>query len=224
MTLLDRSGDGATSNSVTAHLAPSSWNLAGESDLQIVALRVSDSQFSDVLDVRSRVYRLRPKQVVDAVDTWSAIYVAYLDRAPVGSLRVTLKRNGPLDCEQYFPKTLLAAYGDRVGSASRFCVLPGVASEARVADRLLEAAWTDALKQGVLLDVINVHQRAIRYYRRRGYQLVRDSFFVHPLWHTPSEVMVFRASRSHQSPIQHLCTGLGHEITEQELAQCVNLV
>lgn len=129
-----------------------------------------------------------------------------------------------MDCEERFPATLLNALRPRMCSASRFCVRKTVPAEAQVAKFLIEAAWIEARRAGVRLDIIDVHERAIRYYTRLGYYLVADSFFVHPLWQTPSHVMVFPAHEARATPIRHVFQGMSDGLLLDDLRPHVALV
>lgn len=153
--------------------------------------------------MRSTVNR-RARGKADPVDAHSEHYTARLGSRLVGALRVTRAAAGPLDCEAHYPAAVTACWRHLLTSAGSFAVDPRISRELRIARRLIEFAWMDQLPRGSRLDVINVHERAIAYYGILGYELLEDSFFVHPRLRTPSHVMVFPAAPSLCSPLSHL--------------------
>lgn len=192
--------------------------------IHIESLAVHSAHYNDVCEVRARVYRRNTFDAADAVDAYSHLYCAYLHGRPVASLRVTPATAGRLDCEDYFPEALVVAFRSRIASASRFCCLPDVDASLRVPRLSVEAAWIEAIRRhGSRLDIIDVHERAISYYQRLGYCLVQDSFFTHPLWGTPSHVMVFPAHRDRATPIQHVFEHLNDGLAVEDLRPFVSL-
>ncbi len=160
--------------------------------------------FRELLALRSKVNRRGGISTPDAVDEHSEHYSARLGDRLVGALRVTRAAAGPLDCEEHYPPSLLHQWRSLLTSAGSFAVDASVSPELRVARRLIEFAWLDQLPRGSRLDVINVHERAITYYGILGYELLADSFFIHPRLGTPSHVMVFPAAPLLCSPLAHL--------------------
>lgn len=77
------------------------------------------------------------------------------------------------------------------------------------------------LSMGIRIDVIDVHERAIAYYRRLGYLLVKDSFFVHPFWKTPSRVMVIAADADRPCALQHVFVDVSNPLSTDQLRHVV---
>lgn len=160
----------------------------------------------DIRRLRNRVLAVPVAQAIDRADHCSRIFLATIDRRAVATLRVTYARLGPIDCEHFFPTSLLEAFRPHLGSASRFCTEPG--TSVAVARRLIDDAWTAAINDGLCADLIDVSTRGIAYYRRLGYLPLASAPFRHPLLGTVSHGMVFPTDPGRRTQLQHLFTGL----------------
>lgn len=164
--------------------------------------------FAKVLAVRSQVYGCEAAAMPDTVDEYSEHYLCLWGEKPVSALRVTRRSAGPLDSEEFLVPSLVSRWKDAISSASRFVALPEIQVTTKIAQLIIEAAWRDQLRRGTRLDVINVHERAVRYYGKLGYELVDQSFFLHPKWNTPSHVMLFPATPHRVSSISPVFDGI----------------
>jgi hypothetical protein len=177
-----------------------------------------EAAFKDVLALRAAGYAIAPGRCRDETDDYSDVVVAYVEGRPAGTLRITHAMRGRLDCEEHFPAALVERHRPRLGSASRFCVgRHGVGLP--IARMLIEAGWRLALDQGTRLDIIDVHARATRYYRRLGYHLLHWPGFTHPLLGTPSRVMAFTTEPDRATPLAHLLAGLEDHVRVQEIRE-----
>lgn len=151
-------------------------------DFEITVEKVcpTTDQFLEVLSVRQSAYR--DTQYADKIDEYSRHYLARVDGEPAASLCVTRRRDGPLDCERFFPSRLLDTCNDVIGSACRFAAIQLYPVDIRLAPLLVETAWQDQLAAGARLDIINVHERAIRYYGRLGYWIIKGMEKVGLAW------------------------------------------
>lgn len=157
-----------------------------------------------VLDIRKQAYRSLSAAEPCPVDRYSSIWLLTASGQPAGTIRVTHATGGPLDCEPQFPAFFRSFYSEITGSASRFCLLPRLSHQFQAARILAEYAWANALDCGIRCDVIDVNFRAIPYYRRLGYQLLRGHAFLHPLLDTHSRVMVAVANPAFTGRLSHL--------------------
>jgi hypothetical protein len=185
--------------------------------LSVTRIGVTHPLFEEVRKLRASAYCMPFDQTRDPIDEYSHIWLAFQDGDPVGSIRVTYAREGKLDCEERFPTALVRRFRPQLSSASRFCSWKQAPPELRIARFLIETAWHYALLEGIRTDIIDVNERAIRYYERLGYYLVPNSFFRHPLLDTPSHVMVFAADPGQTSPLQHLFCGVPNTLRLSDL-------
>jgi hypothetical protein len=176
--------------------------------------------FEEILHLRSLALKTPLAAEPDDCDCRSEHYAVRRDKQLCAAIRITRAQSGLLDCEEFYPKTMLHQLRHLIGSASRFVANPIIGREVRVSQLLIEAGWNDQLSKGIRLDVINVHKRAVRYYGKLGYELVANSFFYHPKWNTPSFVMVFPATPHRETPIKHLFKEINHAMNLQDLIAC----
>lgn len=192
-------------------------------DLRFFFVPFGSTDFDDVLRVRAAVYGNRIGARADETDGHSEHYLCASGGRPLAALRVTRAACGPLDCQEFLPGTLLAEYGGRLGSASRFVALRDAQGSTKIAQLVVEAAWRDQLGRGIRLDVMNVHERAVKYYGKLGYELLAESFFVHPKWKTPSRVMLFPATANRDTPIRPVFEALSDPLELETLTRVVSL-
>lgn len=94
---------------------------------------------------------------------------------------------------------LINHFQNKLASGSRLCSTnPGCGL------KIIYAAWSDMLQQGIRLDIVNVQAKLLPYYKRMGYISLPNFFFTHPVWHTPSYVMVLPADDGHKSKFKDL--------------------
>lgn len=178
---------------------------------------------TDARSVRATVYGAESPGVVDDIDAHSTVYCAYVDGTAVGTLRVTRARLGPIDCESFYPPSLLNRFRDLIGSASRYCVLPGTSANLRIGRLLVEGGWIEHADMGCRLDLIDVREEFVGYYRRMGYLLIAGHQFIHPVWATRSRVMVYPVDPERPGPLSHLFVGIERPMTEAELRAAVSI-
>ena len=195
-------GDSGANSAHGGLVHPRNWDRVRSLGISFQVNRSNPNVLNDALLIRSDVYERPLTEVRDRIDDYSEILCAYVDGEPLATLRITLARRGSLDCCHYLPQAL-DLYAQWLGSASRFCAKRSD-PDLRLARLLIEAVWLHVLPLGIRLDAINVHERGIAYYKRLGYFLLSDSFFIHPVWRTPSYVMVFCACDAKDGPLSHL--------------------
>lgn len=179
--------------------------------------------FRQVLELRTAAYRSLRLSEPDGLDSYSEHYLAFMDQAPVATMRVTRKSSGPIECEEYFPQALLKAKAHQICSATRFAATPSVQASTKTAVILTEVVRLHQASMGIRLDVINVHERAVRYYGKMGYELVANSHFVHPTLGTPSYIMVLPVTPNRDSPTVHIFEGVTDTLEISELEQFIQL-
>jgi hypothetical protein len=208
----------------SAILMHKQWrHFCDENQLSFYVGSHKSALFAEIITVRSLVYRREPSSLFDPVDEYSEHYVVHNAGTPVAALRVTPCSSGRLDCEEFMPHQLLAKFRDKTVSATRFVALPSIQRTTQIPQLLVAAAWEDQLRRNIRLDIINVHERAVRYYGKLGYELVAESFFIHPTWRTPSHIMVFPASPDRPSPIQPVFRGINDPCDLSSLKEFVTL-
>lgn len=196
----------------------------GEKHYRFFLCSFGTGEFRQILGLRSRVYGSADAAQSDPIDEYSEHYLCLRGEEPVSALRVTRCEAGELDCQAFFPAPLIERCGNLIGSATRFVALPEVQATSKIAQLVVEAAWLDQLERGIRLDLINVHERAVKYYGRLGYELIANSSFTHPKWRTPSQVMVFPATPDRETPIRPVFDGIGDPFDLKSLRVSVDLV
>jgi hypothetical protein len=194
--------DNEPSPSLGVHRIWATYCTTEQLSFQLV--RFDETAFSTILELRHSVYENGELAHADSFDPYSEHYLAIIRGAPVAAMRVTRKVVGPIECEEYVPESLLRIKGSVICSACRFVALPSVQASTRVAEVLTEVVRMHQAKLGTRLDVINVHERAVKYYGRLGYVLVADSFFWHPKWNTPSHIMVLPVTPNREVKMRHV--------------------
>lgn len=172
-----------------------------QSSNRIVRFDCSSPLFQSVIDVRRSIAQ-NGSEVTDEFDRSSVLYLMEENCKPVATMRVNLARQGLLDCEEFFPETcrkFILDFRVVVSSASRFVRHFESGSDPAQMRQFIRQIWRDQYNNGIRIDLINVHERMIPYYKRLGYLLIRDSFFRHPRLDTPSYVMCLLADKRERS-------------------------
>lgn len=191
------------------------------------------SLYQDVLHVRSQAYNQSPiyqnllRDSHTEYDSYSDLYCLYLDDEPVGTITATQAAKGKLDCEEYYPGEFINRYREMIGSAIKFGTVKAFDCNEdvrkRIARILIETTWKDQLDMGIRFDIINAHERMVPYYRRLGYLIIADSFFIHPQLGTPSYSMFLPADGSHPSYVQHLFSNLNNPLPLNKVSKYINV-
>lgn len=189
-------------------------------DVTFLKVTHSDLEFNEILSLRKSFSSTRIVQ--EDIDGWSEHYLARIGNDPAAALRVTRPENGALDCENY-PTVLINELGSKICNASGFIAEPKYPLTYKLAHLLLEATWIDVINAGVRLNLMNVHERAVRYYGKMGYMLLANSFFVHPKLKTPSRVMIIPVSPSRDSAFKHIFESVMAPFPCQELYQIAEI-
>lgn len=208
----------ATAGTPPAHTIDLSHELPG---LCLVRSGKADVAFyRDVLAVRAAAYCRSADLLVSDVDDRADLLCMYLGRRPVATISVSWAHRGPLDSEAFYPAALVARYRSSLTSAYRFGIPADGAGSCRhkLSRVLVESTWRDCLQRGARLDLINARESMVPYYKRLGYLIVRDSFFRHPVFGTPSYVMLLPASSHRVSRLQALFGDCRDPVHVEELA------
>jgi GNAT superfamily N-acetyltransferase len=172
--------------------------------------------FRAVLALRALSYGRPEAGLADAIDEYSLHFAAVshektLSAAgaelPLGALRVTCRKLGRLESEEFYPPWLLEEFGSRLGAASRMCVRPDHKGTS-LPEQLAKHGWRAALAEGVRLDVSKARIRAIPFYLRLGYVFVRKSIFTFNRWDTKCGLIALPANRHHPSRLAPLFAGV----------------
>jgi hypothetical protein len=210
-----------TSDAASLHLPDAFDN---DADITFSIISATNSAFNAVLQLRAAVLRgSSGVPQTDPEDEYSEHYCAFSGGCLVAALRVTRASQGPLDCEEHYPQALLEQFRPQLCTASRFVAVRSLPVEWRIPHKLIRYGWVDQLKRGTRLDIINIHRRALSYYGGLDYELLKDSFFTHPRWGTPSLVMVFPATASRATPLHDLFAGIPKPLELAELERVVEL-
>jgi hypothetical protein len=152
--------------------------------------RMTSPRYADVLAVR----RTRASAGIDdAFDVNAIHYLLEVDGRPSISMRVHRAADGPMECEEFYPAALRAEHRAVVASASRLVARATSGRDPASVRDFVRSVWRDQLAMGTRLDLVNVAQPMVGYYRRLGYLLVPNSGFIHPRLGTQSVVMLMAA-------------------------------
>jgi hypothetical protein len=167
--------------------------------VEIDRLGVGDRGFEAILEIRSS--RGERASEADAHDLHADHYLLRLHGSPIAALRVQQARRAQLDCEAFYPPALLASFRSVVCSASRLVRHARARARPSLIRRLFVAAWAHQFREGMRIDLVNVHMPMVNYYLSIGYQAIHGSEFVHPRLGTPSVVMYLIADRERSVPV-----------------------
>ncbi len=175
--------------------------------IQLVAYE--DPLFLDILRLRKIAYGREQAGIEDAIDPHSLHFVYRHNARITGSLRVTLKRDGPLESEAFYPKSILNRWGDVLGASSRMCVDRQVETRTNVPLELTRFAWRTVIPMGIRLDVCKARLKAIPYYMKRlGYYYVKGSQFDFDLWKARCGLIALPANPGHHSALSDVFEGI----------------
>lgn len=183
----------------------SKWNRhCEEHQLGFGLVEYGTNIFDEVLRLRSEVNNDINSSEADEFDSYSEHYAAWKNGELVAALRVTRAAAGRLDCEEFYPADFVNKYHETIASGSRFVACKGLPLSLKIAQLLLEVGWIDQIHRGTRLDIMNAHERAVRYWNRFGWVLINNSEFVHPKWQTPSRVMLLPATPNRATPFKEI--------------------
>lgn len=166
------------------------------------------ADYHDIMAIRTS--RSSVHQAGDPSDASADHYLAVVDGRPLACMRVQQARRGRLDCEDHYPAAFVARFRGVIGSASRLVRRADAKACPDVMRRFVAAVWRDQYRDGIRVDLINVHVPMVPYYETMGYELVAGSAFVHPRLQTSSMVMAMLAEPSVRSSLRTAFEG-GHD-------------
>lgn len=191
-TLMD--GNGKT------HTLPSQC----DAPIEITTVSSGEPAFKLILELRASAYGRTEAGIEDAYDCHSIHLLAIEHGIPLGSLRVTRRCCGPLECEENYPSWLLDGFGHLMTASSRMCVHPSIAGRSHIPLLLSKAAWSALLPAGVRIDVSKARIKALPYYFRMGYSLIKRSEFWFGKWGGYCALIAHPAHNSYRSPLSAL--------------------
>lgn len=175
----------------------------------IEQIEITSPLFRDVLDLRAAAYRREKAGEADELDEYSLHFVACGDEGVVGALRVTCKKDGPLESDTHYPQWLFDEFSNQLCASSRMCVRPGHSGRTIPFD-LARVAWSEVLTRGVRLDVSKVRGDAAPFYLRMGYLFLRGSVFAFDAWQTTCGLIAYPANSLHRGRYADLFAGIDH--------------
>lgn len=191
--------------------------------LRFFLVPFNSPRFDDIVQVRAAVYGGGAAAQTDEIDSYSEHYLCVRAGRPVSAMRSTRAIRGPLECHEFMPQRLFNHFSDKLSSGTRFVAIRDAQGSDSIAQLMMEAALIDQLARGARIDVINVHERAVRYYGRFGYELIHESFFVHPRWRTPSRVMLLTATPRCITPLRPIFADIDDPCELESLTEVVML-
>lgn len=159
------------------------------------------------------------EQVHYGFDNYSYHYVLNYHGKPLGTLTVHEARDGDLDCQSYYPGTLLERYHDQIAGTCKMRIRRGAQAPIEALRTLIRNAWIDQLQRGIRVTIVNSEPRLSAFYRRMGFSYVPGFDFVHPHLGTQSQVLIMAADPGHRSYCQDLFATLTDPVSQYEMAQ-----
>ena len=170
---------------------PSPFKASFESiRLRVARLNDSGAAYDDLLSVRAQAYGLPPRATVATIDGYSELYCGYIEERPVVAFAATRAESGPVDCEEFYPASFMAAFRAKLTSTTRYCRVPDSNLKAQLASRFIGLVLRDQAELGVRAFIGNTQPHMLNYYSRMGYELISGHEFIHPRWKTRSLVLV----------------------------------
>jgi hypothetical protein len=174
----------------------------------IEQIDVRSHLFNNVLELRRDSYKNEQAGAHDAIDDYSLHFVARSEAEVIGALRVTCRKDGPLESEKFYPQWLLDEFGQRMCAASRMCVRSGLQGCSPIPHDLTMFAWSIVLPLGIRIDVSKARLKAVPFYMRMGYLFVRESIFDFGRWSARCGLIAFPATPNHSSKLSHLFSNI----------------
>lgn len=148
----------------------------------IERLCAESPDFGEVLNLRKVAYGRAEAGEREDEDDYSLHFIARSADGIVGALRVTCRKDGPLESEIHYPRWLLEEFGNTLCAASRMCVRPDIAGRSSVPLELMSLGWKTVVPLGIRLGVSKVRLNAVPFYIRTGALLIRDTVFQFDKW------------------------------------------
>jgi hypothetical protein len=116
------------------------------------------------------------RQLRDDLDAHAVHFYAKQNDEVVGCVRTNLRRDGPLECEEFFQmQHLTGAYPDHVSMTSRLALHPKVRGS-HLLMQLACAVIQHHYENEIHYDFLDCHVRLLPLYSRLGYRLYRPGF------------------------------------------------
>ena len=177
-------------------------------NLSVDEISVRSNRFSRLLELRSNCYKHARSGLCESIDNYSHHFVASCGNKIVGALRVTCHIDGELESCEAYPKWVFDEFGLTIGSASRMCVHPDFAGRSTIPQLLTRLAWQTVLQRGIRIDVTKARLKAVPFYLRMGYVVMRDSLFQFDRWNAKCVLIAHPADPQHPSPMSSVFNGI----------------
>jgi hypothetical protein len=172
----------------------------------IAQIQPGSSQFQEILGLRRLAYQRPEAGMADEIDGHSLHFAARNSRGVIGAMRVTLRKDGPLESQEHYPAWILDQFGDSLCAASRMCVHPDFAGATSIPRDLKRFGWPIILPMGARIDVTKARLDAIPFYMRMGYFFVRSSVFRFRRWDAWCGLIAFPAHSRYRNRFSDLFT------------------
>jgi len=176
---------------------------APENRFTLGLLNRDGPDFEALLRLRRDAYGRPDAGLPDSVDFRSFHVGGWYDGRLVGAMRVTCRRDGPLESERFYPDWLIREYAPVLCASSRLVVERG-ASRTLMPILVMRRAWEHAISLGIRVDVSQVRRRAIPYYLRIGGFHQKGSHFAFERWKVTCGLVAFPVHPDVGSPFADL--------------------
>jgi hypothetical protein len=155
-------------------------------------------------------------------DPYSYHYALMDHGRTVGAMTITRPDDGVVDCEAYYPQTLLNIFREDLLTSCRFMMLPTNDTSYSLLRWMTTSVWRDHVSLGCRAAVINAQSQMVPFYRRMGFRILDGFAFTHPALATASQVMTLRADPQIQpyfrDAFEHLQSVIPADIWDRVLA------
>jgi hypothetical protein len=174
---------------------------ANSASLELGILDGAGRAFDDILALRLLAYGRTEAGTPEPIDLRSYHVTARTRNSQlVATMRVTCRRDGPLESEAAYPAWILDGYARQLSACSRLCRHPDLAGASQLTLALMETAWREGLRRGVRVDVSKVRRRAIPYYVRMGSYFVKGSLFAFDKWQVECGLVAMGTASTRLTP------------------------
>ncbi len=191
--------------------------------LRIGSVHHSESMYGQVIDFVSCAYSVPPDWAVRSCDAYSSIFVAVSEAGIQATLSFTAAKHGELDCERFYPQSILKAYREvlyapyRVAAKGRF--------PSRLVTKLLgRVVWAMALQDGQRLAIANANKDFAPVYVRSGYLPIAGTTFCHPRRCKDHLVFLMPADASRRTWFSDLFQAVDNTLFVHDICNCCGYV